>query len=265
MSRAIYRPFVVGLALLGMAGSSFAQRLEFEVASVKRNVADGPSDSRGPRRSGTLIAMHNVQPFSVIFYAYNLSGSYQIAGYTPLPDGWNWYDIDAVADASVTEEQLRSMFRSLLEDRFKLRVHRETKELSEYELVIGKKAKLTPTREGTKTLTIEGRTFSARDGTCGTTLWKEGNHIVCHAVGVDKIVAEISNLLKAPIVDRTSLTGKYDLNVLYLPDNRKIEPDAPAVPSLEDAIEEELGLKIQKGKGPIEILIVDHWEKPSEN
>lgn len=95
-------------------------------------------------------------------------------------------------------------------------------------------------------VTLEGRTLSTREGTCGTSLWKEGNHIVCHAVGMGRIVAEFSNLLQAPLEDRTGLT-------------------APFVPSLQDAIQEELGLKIEKGKTPVEVLVVELFEKPSEN
>ena len=209
--------------------------------------------------------MHNVQPYSVIFYAYNLRGSYQIAGYAPLPEGWNWYDIEAVADTSATEDQIRLMFQSLLDERFKLKLHRETREVPGYELSIKNKSRLTSAREGTSSLTIEGRTFSTREGSCMTTLWKEGNHITCHAVGMDKIVAQLSGLLQGPLADRTELTGTYDLNVLYLPDNRKVDPDAPFVPSLQDAIQEQLGLKIEKGKAPVEVLVIDHIEKPSEN
>ena len=72
-------------------------KLEFEVASVKVNTSNGPSDMRGPRRSGDLITMHNTQLCSVIYYAYHLSAAYQMVGCVPLPDGWNWYDIEARA------------------------------------------------------------------------------------------------------------------------------------------------------------------------
>lgn len=88
-----------------------AGKLEFEVASVKRNTANGPSDMRGPRRSGDSVVMHNTQLHSVIFYAYHLNGNYQMASFTPLPDGWNWYDIEARATASATDDQVRLMFR----------------------------------------------------------------------------------------------------------------------------------------------------------
>jgi len=135
---------------------------------------------RGPRRSGDAVVMHNTQIYSVIFYAYHLTGNYQIAGYKDPSDESGWVDIEARAPANATEGQIRLMFQSLLEDRFKLKVHHETRDIPEYELTIAKgKAKLTPAREGDMTVTIEGRTFPARAGACSTTLWNEGGHIVC--------------------------------------------------------------------------------------
>ena len=242
-----------------------AQRLEFEVASVKINKDNGPSDMRAPRRSGDSVIMHNTQIYSVIYYAYNLSGNYQIAGYKDPSDDSRWVDIEARAGANATDDQIRLMFQSLLEDRFKLKVHHETREIPEYQLTIAKKAKLTSAREGEMTLTIEGRTFPARAGACSTTSWREGNHIACHAAGMETITSQLSGLLQSPVTDHTGLTGKYDLDVLYLPDNRKLEADAPPAPSLVDAVQESLGLKLEKVKGAVDVLVIDHLEKPSEN
>jgi uncharacterized protein (TIGR03435 family) len=71
--------------------------------------------------------------------------------------------------------------------------------------------------------------------------------------------------LTAPVVDRTGLTGTYDVNVRYIPDSRKLDPDVPPGPTFEQALQEELGLKLEKGKGKVEVLVIDHLEKPSEN
>jgi uncharacterized protein (TIGR03435 family) len=259
------------LVILAIAGSLaprwivFAQRPEFEVASVKRNTTNGPGDLN-PRRSGDLVTMNNTQVFTVLFYAYNLNGTYQVVGFNRLPDGWNWYDIQARAKAGATDEQIRLMFQSLLEDRFKLKIHRETRDIPEYELTIAKaKAKLTPARDVAMTLTIEGKTLKPRPDTCMTSLWHEGNHFVCRAAGMDKIVTNLSGLLRAPVVDRTGLTGTYDFDLLYIPDERRLKDDAPPGPTLEQAVQEDLGLKLEKGKGPVEVIVVDHLEKPSEN
>src|SRR5579884_2440645 len=213
--------------------AAFAQRLEFEVASVKINQDNGPSDMRGPRRSGTSVSMHNTQIYSVIFYAYHLRGNYQIAGYKDPSDDSRWVDIEARAPEGATDDQIRLMLQSLLEDRFKLKVHHETRELPEYELTIAKgKPKLTPAREGDMTVTIEGRALPVRAGACATTLWEEGAHMLCHAATVDTITGELARLLQLPVADHTGLAGKYDLDLLYLPDERKLKPDAPPAPLL---------------------------------
>jgi uncharacterized protein (TIGR03435 family) len=244
---------------------AFAQKPEFEVASVKRNTNNGPMDVK-PRRSGDLITMHNIQPYSVIYYAYHLQGSYQMIGYVRLPEGWNWYDIDARTGPEATEDQVRLMFQSLLEERFKLKVHRETRDIPEYELVIAKgKPRLTPSSDTPMKVTIEERTFTQSPGTCGTSMWHEGFHIVCHGATMERIVAAISGDLSAPVADRTGLTGTYDLNVRYIPEERKLDAEAEPGPSLTDAVQAELGLKLEKGKGPVEVIVIDHIEKPSEN
>jgi len=212
------------------------------------------------------VIMHNTLIVSVIHYAYNVTGSYQIAGYKDPSDDSRWVDIEARAAANATEDQIRLMFQSLLEDRFKLKVHHETREIPGYELTISKgKAKLTSAREGDMSLTIEGRAFPARAGACSTTLWREGNHMICHAVGMETITSQLSGLLQSPVTNHTALSGKYDLDLLYLPDNRKLEADAPPVPLLVDAVQESLGLKLEKVKGSVDVLVIDHLEKPSAN
>jgi len=256
------------LAVLAVAGAvaprsiAFAQRPEFDVASIKPNLIDGDPGFK-PQRSGCLVTMHNTRVSAVFYYAYNLTGDYQVVGF---PNQWDWYDIDARTKDDATEEQIRLMFQSLLEDRFKLKVHRETREITGYELtIINGKSKLTPAHDGEMPTTIEGRTFNVHPGRCMTTLWREGAHFTCHAATMDKIIAELSRLLHAPVVDRTRLTGTYDFNLLYLPDDRALQPDAPPVPTLEEAVRQELGFALKKGKTPTEVIVVDHLEKPSAN
>jgi len=82
---------------------------------------------------------------------------------------------------------------------------------------------------------------------------------------MEAITSQLSALLQSPVTDRTGITGNYDLNLLYLPDNRKLEADAPPAPLLLDAVQEGLGLKLDKVKGSVDVLVIDHLEKPSEN
>jgi uncharacterized protein (TIGR03435 family) len=158
------------------------------------------------------------------------------------------------------------MFQSLLEDRFKLKVHRETRDIPEYELSIARgKPKLTPATDEPMKVTIEGKSWNQAPGRCGTSGWSDGLRIVCHAVRMEQIVAEVSGALRAPVADRTGLTGTYDLNIRYAPDDAKADAYAEPGPSLARALQEELGLKLERGKGRVEVIVADHMEKPSEN
>ena len=127
VAKRLFHVLLVALA----AQFALAQRLEFDVASVKENVSNGQFELR-PRRSGELITWHNVRVFSVMFYAYNLTANYQVEGYDKFAD-WAWYDFDVRATKDATEEQVRIMFQTLLADRFKLKVHRAPKEVAGYE------------------------------------------------------------------------------------------------------------------------------------
>ncbi len=85
--------------------------------------------------------MHNTQLIQVVTYAYHVAyPAWELAGNYRLPDGWNWYDIEAIAPGSPDDDELRLMFQTLLEDRFQLRFHRETREVPTYDLVLGKRA-----------------------------------------------------------------------------------------------------------------------------
>jgi uncharacterized protein (TIGR03435 family) len=250
---------------------ALAQRLEFEVASVKHTTNVGPFGS-DPRRSGDRFTMHHAQLSSIIYYAYHLHGNYQLAGDLGYGnDEWNSFDIDARVGHDATDEQVRLMVPSLLTDRFDLKLHRETRELPEYVATVAKGgAKLKPTSDQPMVVRIEDRQFSPAKSTCGVSAWREGNHLVCRAATLEQILTEAGAELNAPLADRTGLTGTYDVNVLYMPDSRKAQvdtsPDAAIGPSMLEAFQEQLGLKIEKGKGPIDVIVVDHYEKkPREN
>jgi uncharacterized protein (TIGR03435 family) len=245
---------------------AFAQRPEFEVASVKENTTNVYPDFR-PRRSGELFMMHNTRIFALVNYAYNItSTNYQVDGYDRFPESDKWYDIDARIPNGATDEQVRLMVQSLLEDRFKFKAHRENREIAQYALVVDKgRAKLSPATDRPMDLTIEGRRISQPEGTCSVSLWREGARWTCKAVSIDKIIATAGQTMRAPVVDRTGLNGSYDVNVRFIPDNRRLDPDAPFGPTFEQALREELGLRLEKGKGEIQVLVIDHMEKPSEN
>jgi uncharacterized protein (TIGR03435 family) len=183
------------------------------------------------------------------------------------PEEYSWYDIDAKIGRDATDDEVRLMFQSMLEDRFKFKAHHETRELPEYELTIAKgKPKMTPsTSEEPMKLEIDGRKFSQLHGTCGVWGWLDGAHLICHAAPMEAIIGPISGNMHAPVADHTSLTGTYDLNLVFIAENSKLRPDGPTGPSLNEALQSELGLKLEKGKGPVEVLVIDHIEKASAN
>jgi uncharacterized protein (TIGR03435 family) len=241
--------------------------LKFEVASVKQNKDGGQMSGLTPLRSGDLVVFHNTQLYTLIYYAYHLTGSYQMVGFQGYGnDPASWFDVEARTGVAATDDQVRQMMRSVLEDRFKLKTHRETRNLPAYELVPGKgKPALAPASDKPMSVTIEGRTFTQLDGACGTSSWTDGNHMVCHGAGMDKITDQLRSLLKSPLVDRTGLTGTYDLHLRYVPDERALDPSIEPGPSLAKAIQEDLGLVLQKATAPVEVLVIDHVEKLSEN
>ncbi len=137
---------------------AFAQRPEFEVISVKENTTNGPAEFR-PVRSGTLFRMHNTRVFALVNFAYDITARYQRDHSDErFPESWKWYDIDARIPNGATEEQVKLMVQSLLEDRFKFKAHREKREITQYALVVDTgKAKLSAATDRPMDLTIEGR------------------------------------------------------------------------------------------------------------
>ena len=197
---------MLALALLAVT-ASHGQRLEFEAASVKHNPRPESLDTK-PRRSGDLVTMRNAPLYLIFTYAYNVSDYYKVVGFQP-PET-DWFDVDARIGRDATDDEVRRMMQSLLEDRFALKVHRETRELAVYELVVGKgKPHLTVAAAGEPLkLEIEGRNLTLRNPGCGVSLWTAGSRLICHASTMDKIAAAMGNELHAPVLDHTGLTAR---------------------------------------------------------
>jgi uncharacterized protein (TIGR03435 family) len=240
-----------------------ASRQGFEVVSVKPNTANGRPDAI-PVRSGDHVQMHNNQVGSMILYAYQVA-SYQVRGNLRLPDPWNWYDIDATVAGSPTDDQVRLMFQSLLEDRFKLKVHRETTEMEAYKITVGKNgSKLAPATEKVQETTVDGKTITLKKGASRILLGKDGAHLVGRGATMAQLAKSIEGVLGGPALDNTGLQGTFDYDVVFLPDGQLPATDFGA-PTLIAALRTELGLALEKVRAPIEILMIDHLEKPSPN
>ena len=252
------RPIVASLIFLTSYeafGQSTAAPPAFEVASVKPNKSGSGSSSEN-ERNGRLTAT-NISLKDCLRFAYGLK-DYQIIG----PDWINSekYDIAAKAESSVTGEQLKAMFQALLADRFKLTVHRETKELPIYALVVG--------RNGPKLVGVEAGGSQTTSGR---------SRLTARKISMPRLAEDLGRHLDRPVVDMTGLKGVFDLTLEWAPDESQTMPnrgggegqviaDSTAGLSIFTAVQQQLGLKLEARKGSAEILVIDHAEKiPTEN
>ena len=177
------------------------------------------------------------------------------------------YDIAAVPDqeGAPNPEQVRIMIRKLLADRFKLTFHKEKRELSAFVLTVGKDGpKLTPTQLNGP---LPGLGFGPGKG--GVTLHMMNGRMEDFTGFLQQLV------LDRPVVDQTGLAGKFDVNVTFSPDDSQFNGNLPPfakpvegvepAPSLFDAIQTQLGLKLEAKKTQVDVIAIDHVEKPSAN
>lgn len=209
-------------------------------------------------RTGNLCIRDLIQ------YAYNLPKSQILGGPSWLDSAM--FDIDAKSSADVDQQmkalpsedaaqQKRQMVRMLLKDRLAFSSHEETRSLPVYELVLVK----------------SGAKFKASE-VHGTTIDRRRSAL--RVQGSDDTLAlltrELAQILGRVVINKTGLTGRYDLTLRWTPDdaptsslNGSSDPNAP--PNLFTAIQEQLGLKLENGKAPVSVLVIDHIEKPSDN
>ncbi|HEX4273973.1 MAG TPA: TIGR03435 family protein [Bryobacteraceae bacterium] len=229
----------------------------FEVASIKPSVTPQGQGLRSLREDITTgpdrLTMINVNLNTAVRWAYKL-GVYEISA----PD-WmtsERFDFTAKAANSVPEDQLRAMLQALLNERFKLEVHRQTKEVSGYALVPGKGApklvKVDDTGGGEGAMTGAGLVF-------------EG-----HKMPLSRLCDILASALKTPVRDMTMLEGNYDFKLDMRPYLAQVQPQPGGGLDLVgiaiSALQEQLGLRLESKKFPMEVLTVDRMEKtPTEN
>jgi uncharacterized protein (TIGR03435 family) len=260
-------------------GQSAAPRPEFEVASIKLNKSGDGRGMTNAGRGGRFIAT-NVPLQLVITLAYGVK-DFQISG-APAWLTSERYDIEAKAEGDPGFDAVRPMLQTLLEDRLQFKYHRETKELPVYALVVAKAGKLhqaegecgprpnvpPPPPEPGKMPTPP----------CGGAFMGPGL-LNAQKVPMTQVVDILGRLTNRIVLDKTNLTGKYDINLEYTPEQGQLQappggappglPPLPPVdpngPSLFTALQEQLGLKLESQKGPVETIVIDHIERPSEN
>lgn len=242
-------------ALLCCAVVSFAQPKPqaFEVASVKPH--QGPLTRIADfRASGPRLSLEGYSAYLLILEAYGVK-NYQVSLASPNLPAQDYYDIDAKAegDRFPTRGEFREMLKSLLADRFRLKIHREIREVPVYELTVGKNGpRLKP---------------AASDGECASRIGPvhpdDRNY---RYQFTNCTLTSLVDTLQTdrPILDKTGLTARYDITMFATPDFKLRNSSEPGDISPLQAVRE-LGLKMESKKDKIEVIVVDHVEKPSQN
>ncbi len=206
--------------------------------------------------------MHNTQLRMIVAYAYHIpNSSWQVVGDLHLPENRRWYDIEAIATGSPDDEDLRLMFQSLLRDRFKLKVHREVRDTTGYDLVLAKGGSKLHLAVPDRQITLEGQSIDA--GTGKISYAADGAHLIGKASSIGQLIFALSGRLRAPVRDRTGLTGLFDYDVVFARDESA--SDIGGAPAMTTALQEELGLRLEKNRTKVDVIVIDHVESPSAN
>ena len=258
--------FVAVAAPIAIHAQSQSQSVapKFEVATIKRNQSGDRSGGIRPAPGGERYVATNVSLRLMLAVAYRVKGD-QITG----GPGWidsERYDMNAKAERPSTVEDLHLMLKDLLTEQFKLQFHRETKELPVYALMVDK--------GGPKLQPHEAQ--NAGDPWVDVAF--DQGKMTWHAkfAPMDYFVWRLSLMMDRPVIDLTKLKGGYDFDLAFTPERPQGPPppggaprdEAPlesSGPTIFDAVRTQLGLKLERQKGPVEIMVIDHAEKPAEN
>jgi uncharacterized protein (TIGR03435 family) len=274
---------IIGITAMAVLGQT--ARPQFEVASIKPTGSRGGGSMRP--MPGRLTAS---APLRVLMEAAYHVQPFQIVG-GPEWVEWDGYAIDAKAAGQPEHAQMMLMLQSLLEDQFQLRAHRESREMPIYALAPARGGlKLPPPRDGScveQTEVLgpladpgarmqppgEGPTLAPRCGGLDVPLEAGGARIRGGKVPMAEFVRVLSRVLGRTVTDRTGFAGVFDVNLDFLPDDTTVGlpppppgaiPFVTASPSIFSAVQQ-LGLRLESTKGPVEVLVIDHVERPSAN
>ena len=263
---------------------------QFEVASIKLNPdCANFRGGRVPFSPGRITmectTLQNLIQAAYVGFANGTLNQEEIQ-ITGAP-GWmqsDRYDLAAKAEGAARVEQMMGpMLRALLEDRFKLKIHRETKETPIYSLMVAKGGlKIERPKEACAPIDLNhlpgppepGKPRPNYCGNMSIRMTPQGATMETHGATMTEFAQRISGMLDRKVIDKTGIAGQFDFHLEFAPDEttrgysgRGAAPDAagPEGPSIFTALQEKFGLKLSPDKGPVDFLVIDHVEKPSEN
>ena len=244
---------LVGISLVCLRATDTPS---FDVASIRPHAPDDHRFYVKLPAQGRFTATGSVAKL-VVMLAYDVQEA-QIAG------GPDWFatekwDIEAKSDdpGGHSVEETRQMLQNMLAERFGLRIHRETEQRPAYVLTVAKDGpKFKPAEQGSTNVRVSGNSVSLERG------------------DLVRMTQLLSSALGRPVVDRTGLTGLYDLSLKWddapVPEGGVTGLDVPAAPgnnrgSIFTAIQDQLGLRLDSQRAPVEVIVVDQMERPSAN
>jgi uncharacterized protein (TIGR03435 family) len=240
-------------ALRGQSSNPAIEKAAFDVASLK---AAPPPSGRitvdlGNSSHGQLT-LTNVTLSECLRFAFKIYTDDQIAAPAWIKDHQILFSIVGQAPPDTPRDKLREMALTLLTERFQLKWHREVRELRYLRLVVDKGgSKMSETKED-----VPAAAEIVRPG-----------RIIYRRVSGRTLAVLLTRFTQQPIVDMTGLKGEYDVNLQWMTDSAKATPAAEAdgilatAPSLFAAVREQLGLKLEATKGPMDMVVVDHAER----
>jgi uncharacterized protein (TIGR03435 family) len=250
----------------------------FDVSSVKLNKEGGPSSVRVT--PGGMLAVTNNNLRNIIRNAWNITND-------QIVDGPDWidsdrFDITAKAPAPFKQEEARAMLQALLGERFGLKTHMETRELPVYLLVLARKdGTLGPQMKkgeidcaALMASVAAGGKMSDRlpNGNlpCGISVRPGQGQVIANGTAMEALARNLVGGVGRIVVDKTGLPGYYDFSLTFTPDTAPTAPGAPAAappdpsaPSLFTAMQEQLGLKLEPGRAPVQVLVIDRAQRPT--
>jgi uncharacterized protein (TIGR03435 family) len=239
------RACLIIFLLVMAAGLIFGQSApSFDVTSIKLSPPWQAGMTGGVSLDGTRFSSSRNPLRGLIFSAYGVP-------YWRLSGGPAWletdaYDIMGTFPPNTSQDQVKLMLQTLFADRFKLAIHRETKDYPVYALVVGK--------DGPKLKAAVDGKYSAKNA---------GGHLELHHANVAGFATYLVNVADRPVVDMTGLDGYFDISLDWRPETP--QPGNDPRPSIYTAVQEQLGLKLEPRKAPVEFIVIDHIERPSEN
>jgi uncharacterized protein (TIGR03435 family) len=307
------RPASAGALTLLLCGAALGQaKLEFEVATVKPasptptiiGIRGGPGSADPGRVNYTAMRLADLLSFAYHVKTFQISGPSWVSS--------ERYDITATIPEGTTKEQFAVMLQNLLLDRFKIKLHHETKEFPLYELSVAKNApKLKTSVAGPSVNQNDppppGPLPKGKDGLpqlppgrkgLFIMLRPNGFHLAAMVQSMSELAQALSDQVGSVVVDKTGLTGTYEFTLDFAPDedffqrNGLLRPPPPPAggngpaagptptptpgptaagdpaeaPNIFTAVQDQLGLKLEKKKGPLDVIVIDQAEKtPTEN